>query len=435
MTAVNARYHAAVIGAGLVGSATALALARAGLNVALVEPREAAVPNAASPPHPNPLPGSATLTPTLSQRERGQTLGTNRLNGEGANVMPKPDQWDTRVYAISPGSEVLLDSLGAWSRLDALRVQAVYRMDVRGDADGELLLDAYAAGVPRLATILESSRLQHALWQAVKTHDNIDVVCPANVIDVAWASPRSTVTLDNGTALAAELVVGADGARSMIRERAGITAKVQPYGQSGVVANFAAEKPHRGTAFQWFGNGDIVAWLPLPGNRMSLVWSTATAHAQALLEMDEQEFCARAEEAGASRLGRLNLITKPAAFLLGLMQTDSPVRASCALVGDAAHGVHPLAGQGVNLGFGDVAALAEVLAQRGRAGCGDPVLLARYARRRAEPVSRMQFVTDSLWRLFGRDERLAGIARNAGMSVLNKLGPAKAALVHEAFFN
>lgn len=395
MTSVNTRYHAAVIGAGLVGSATALALARAGLNVALVEPREASVPD---------------------------------------------ENWDIRVYAISPDSESLLDTLGAWTKLDAARVQTVYRMDVHGDASGELVLDAYAAGVPKLATILESARLQHALWQAVKAHDNIDVVCPANVTDVAWSSPRSTLTLDNGSVLEAELVVGADGAQSMIRQRAGITAKANPYDQSGVVANFEIEKPHRGTAFQWFrqfkpGCGDIVAYLPLPGNRMSLVWSTATEHAQDLLALGEQDFCAQVEQAGESRLGRLSLITRPAAFPLRVMQTDSPVRAGCALVGDAAHGVHPLAGQGVNLGFGDVAALAEVIAHRGRASCGDLALLERYARRRAEPVSRMQFVTDSLWRLFGRDEKLAGIARNSGMSLLNKIGPAKSALIHEAFFN
>ncbi len=389
------RYHTAVIGAGLVGSAAALALARAGLSVALVEPRETAAPD---------------------------------------------ENWDIRVYAISPDSEALLDGLGAWSRLDASRVQTVYRMDVHGDASGELLLDAYAAGVPRLATILESARLQHALWQAVRAHDNIDVICPASVTDIAWASPRSTVALDNGSMLEAELVVGADGANSMIRQRAGITAKASPYNQSGVVANFETEKPHRGTAFQWFrpfkpGSGDIIAYLPLPGNRMSLVWSTATEHAQALLALGEHEFCAQVEQVGESRLGGLSLITRPAAFPLRLMQTDAPVRAGCALVGDAAHGVHPLAGQGVNLGFGDVAALAEVMARRGKSGCGDLALLEGYARRRAEPVARMQFVTDALWRLFGRDEKLAGLARNSGMSLLNKLGPAKSALIHEAFFN
>ena len=388
-------YQAAVIGAGLVGSAAALALARAGLSVALVEPRQAAAPD---------------------------------------------DSWDIRVYAISPDSQALLDALGAWPGLDAARTQAVYRMDVHGDASGELLLDAYAAGVPRLATILESARLQQALWRAVEGHGNIETVCPANVSDVAWASPHSAIALDNGRVLAAELVVGADGAHSMIRQRAGIEAKATPYGQSGVVANFETEKPHRGTAFQWFrrlrpGCGDIVAYLPLPGNRMSLVWSTATEHAQELLALGEAEFCRQVEQAGESRLGGLRLLTRPAAFPLRLMQTDSPVRAGCALVGDAAHGVHPLAGQGVNLGFGDVAALAEVMARRGKSACGDPALLERYARRRAGPVARMQFVTDSLWRLFGRDERLAGLARNAGMALLNKMEPAKSALIHEAFFN
>jgi 2-octaprenyl-6-methoxyphenol hydroxylase len=389
------RYHAAVIGAGLVGSTAALALARAGLDVALIEAREPALPI---------------------------------------------DAWDIRVYAISPGSETLLDGLGAWERLDPSRLQTVYRMDVHGDGSGRLVLDAYEAGVPRLASILESTRLQHALWQAVKAHGNIDIICPANVTDVAWGASHTVVTFDNATALEAELVVGADGAQSAIRKRAGIEAKVSNYRQSGVVANFDVENAHHGTAYQWFrryqsGCGDIVAYLPLPGNRMSLVWSTATEHAEELLALGEEDFCAEVAQAGESRLGRLRLLTRPAAFPLRLAQLDSPVRPGCALVGDAAHGVHPLAGQGVNLGFGDVAALADVIARRGRARCGDAALLARYARQRAEPVSRMQFVTDSLWRLFGRDERLAALARNSGMSLLNKLGPAKSALIHEAFFN
>ena len=387
---MQARFHAIIVGAGLVGSATALALSRAGLNVALVEPHEAAEPN---------------------------------------------DGWDVRVYAISPGSEALLESLGAWSRMDASRLQAVYRMDVHGDTDGHLVMDAYEAGVPKLATILESGRLQHALWQTLGEHGNIEVICPASVVEVDWNNPYTVITLDNGKKLEAELVIGADGARSAIRERAGIQAKVRPYGQSGVVANFQTELPHHGTAFQWFREGDIIAYLPLPGNRMSLVWSTGTEHAQSLLALSEQDFCQQVMQAGMTRLGELSLITPPAAFPLRLAQLHSPVRAGCALVGDAAHGVHPLAGQGVNLGFGDVAALAEVLAARGKAHCGDLVLLERYARRRAEPVSRMQLVTDTLWRLFGREEKVAATARNTGMSILNKLGPVKSALIHEAFFN
>jgi 2-octaprenyl-6-methoxyphenol hydroxylase len=391
---MNLRYHATVIGAGLVGTAAALALARGGLNVALIEPREP------SPP--------------------GET-------------------WDIRVYAISPGSEALLNDLGAWAHLDVARVQSVFRMDVHGDAGGKLRLDAYEAGTAKLASILESNRLQHALWQAVGAQDNIDVFCPVNVTDIGWGKTHSSVVLDTGKIIESELVVGADGAHSATRERAGILASVSPYGQSGVVANFATEKAHGGTAFQWFrsddARGDIVAYLPLPGNRMSLVWSTATEHAQSLLTLDPDAFCARVEAAGASQLGKLSLLTPPAAFPLRLMQPDSVVRSGCVLVGDAAHGVHPLAGQGVNLGFGDVAALAQVLSRRGRASCGDANLLGHYARSRAEPVARLQFVTDNLWRLFGLETPLASMMRNTGMSALNKLGPVKSALVHEALFS
>ncbi len=384
------RYHALVVGAGLVGSATALALARIGLNVALVESREVSVPD---------------------------------------------ETWDTRIYAISPGSETLLENLTAWGRMDASRMQPVYRMDVHGDANGELVLDAYEAGVPKLATILESVRLQHALWQAVSEQSNIKVFCPTGVKEIIWGSPYSTITLDTGDYMEVELVVGADGAQSAIREKAGILTKFSPYHQSGVVANFQTEKSHQGTASQWFRDGDIVAYLPLPGNRMSLVWSTATDHAQSLLALNEQEFCRQVMQAGESRLGELALITPPAAFPLRLAQLDSPVRVGCVLVGDAAHGVHPLAGQGVNLGFGDVQNLAEVLAQRGSASCGNHALLERHARRRAEPVSRMQLVTDTLWRMFGREERAVVLARNSGMSFLNRLGPVKSALIQEAFFN
>lgn len=384
------RYHVAVIGAGLVGASAALALARAGLHVALVEPR------APEPPK---------------------------------------EAWDTRIYAISPGSEAFLDRIGAWRYLELGRVQTVFRMDVSGDRQGSLVMDAYEAGVPKLASILESGHLQQALWQAIDKQDALEVFCPAEVAAVEWGQRYSRLTLKDGRILEAELIVGAEGRVSHIRKLAGIEARTESYHQSGVVANFSVEISHRGTAYQWFKHGDIIAYLPLPGNRMSLVWSTSMEHAQELVKLPAGAFCEQVMEAGYRQLGKLELLTPPAAFPLSLMQVSMPVRSGCALVGDAAHGVHPLAGQGVNLGFGDAETLANVLAGRGSANCGDAELLQRYARRRAEPVARMQAVTDGLLRLFRMDSELPALARNAGMNVLNRIGPLKSAMIHEAFFN
>lgn len=398
---MNARYQAAVIGAGLVGASTALALARKGLNVALVEPR----------------------------------LPENPASDWDTKAKKNDALWDTRIYAISPGSEAFLDRIGTWKNLDASRVQTVFRMDVHGDREGGMVMDAYEAGVPKLASILESGRLQQALWQAVQASNAVTVYCPAEVAGVEWGNRYSILTLNDGQTIEAELIVGADGRSSQIRQLAGIESRTEPYGQSGVVANFSVEIPHRGTAFQWFRHGDIIAYLPLPGNRMSLVWSTSTEDARELLGLPAEVLCEHVMEAGQRQLGKLELLTPAAAFPLSLMQVRDPVRQGCALVGDAAHGVHPLAGQGVNLGFGDAETLAEVLMGRGMASCGDAKLLQRYARKRAEPVARMQAVTDGLLRLFRMDHELPASARNLGMNGLNRIGPLKSALIHEAFFN
>lgn len=378
------RFHAVVVGAGLVGAATALALARQGLRVALIERR----------PPPQPLAA-----------------------------------WDTRIYAISPASRRFLENLGVWPRLDTARIQPVYRMDVAGDGEGSVRLDAYAAGVSHLATIVESGRLQHALWQAIVEDGSVALFCPAVIATLARAGDHTRLTLDDGTLLEAGLVVGADGADSRIRDWARLDAVTTPYGQSGVVANFSCARPHRGTAFQWFFDGDILAWLPLPGNRVSMVWSTVTAQAEGLLALDAAALAERVRNAGHDRLGALQALTPAAAFPLRLIRVATPVAPGVALVGDAAHGVHPLAGQGVNLGFGDAEALAEVLAQHRRTP-GDSRVLQGYARRRAAPVARMQTVTHGLHHLFA--EPRAAWLRNAGMALVDQVPPLKAALVREA---
>ena len=388
----------AVIGGGLVGAATALALLKQGLRVALIEQ------------HPAP-------TPTQT--------------------------WDPRIYAISPASEDLLRDLNVWQRLDAARLQAVYRMDVYGDAQGHLRFDAYDAGLGRLATILESSRLQHALWQAIRELDDTALRCPAELESIHWDSPTSTLHFADGTRLRAELVVAADGVHSRVRELAGLAHHTYLYPQQGVVANFACEFPHRGTAFQWFTHarqpGDIVTYLPLAGqnhlpesaaggNCLSLVWSTTDA--ATLLALDGDAFTNQVELAGHSRLGKLRLLTPPLAFPLQLMRVEQIFKPGVVLVGDAAHGVHPLAGQGVNLGFADAAALRAVLVKRGLARCGDERLLAHYARQRALSVKQMQGVLHGLYHLFSQQG--ASWPRNTGMNILNRLSFAKSALVREA---
>ena len=379
------RYQVVIVGAGLVGAAAALTLGRQGLRVALVERQ---------------LPHAIDET------------------------------WDTRIYAISPASQRFLERLGAWQRMDAQRIQPVFRMDVAGDRSGAIRLDAYEAGVSHLAAIVESGRLQHALWQALQADGNVALHCPAAIESIEWGEPHAQLKLADGSALEAELIVGADGAPSRIREWAGLASTLTPYGQSGVVANFECERPHRGTAFQWFFDSDILAWLPLSGNRLSMVWSTRGEHADELIALDAAALAEKVQAAGHGRLGALRLLTPAAAFPLRLIRVDSVVAPGVALIGDAAHGVHPLAGQGVNLGFGDAEALVEVLAQHRRSRCGDVRVLQTYARLRAEPVRRMQALTHGLHHLFADDR--AGWLRNAGMTIVNQLPPLKAALVRGA---
>ncbi len=385
----SASFDVLVIGAGLVGASFALALRDGGLRVGVVEP---------SPPS------------------------------------PRTDAWDSRIYALNPASVRFLQALGAWPALDAARIQPVARMDIRGDAaDSKLSFSAYETGVAALAHIVESGRLQHALWDALEAAPSVELITGARCITGQFEPDEAILKLDDGRTLRAALLVGADGANSWLRSAAGLHAEAEPYQALGVVANFECERAHDGTAFQWFRSDGVLAYLPLPDARMSMVWSTPQAHGRELLDLAPERLAERVAEAGQQVLGTLRVITPPQAFPLQKLRVPDIVAPHVALIGDAAHVVHPLAGQGVNLGFGDAQTLARLITEReSYRSCGDMSVLRRYQRVRAEPVAAMRMVTHTLERLFAaRSPTLAAI-RNRGLVYADRASMFKSLLVRQA---
>lgn len=381
-------FDVVIVGGGLAGLALAAALRRSTLSVALIEGK-----------------------PPIS-----------------------PAGWDSRIYAISPANARFLDEVGAWRHLDATRVEAVRSMEIHGDGGGRLDLTAYASGASELAWVLESSLILQELWESAKRQGNLALLCPARPQALEFLPDSAQLTLEDGRRFSARLIVAADGAESWTRSAAGIDVRFDPYDQLGVVANFAVEAPHRGTALQWFlGKKGVLAWLPLPGNRISMVWSAPEEHGRELLALDHAALCTRAAATGNHRLGALELITAPAGFPLRLMRAPRCVAPRLALIGDAAHTIHPLSGHGINLGFQDAKALAAALCGKpGHVDCGDLPLLRGYERARKEEIVTLQTVTDSLHDLFEPAAGPLTNLRNFGLNLTNALPVVKDLLVRYA---
>lgn len=393
----STQYDVVIVGGGLVGASLAAALRHSDLQLALIEAGPEPVCHAALPA------------------------------GE------QPENWDSRVYAISPGSREFLAQSGAWNRLAAGRIAAVSEMRVFGDTGSELKFSAYQAGVPELACILENRELQHALWQVLREQDNLDLLHPARCSALSIGANDATLTLQDGRAIKAKLVVGADGRDSWIRKQAGISAAPVDYRHHGVVANFTCELPHRGIAHQWFHADGILALLPLPGNRLSMVWSVTPERSAELTAMTDEALCREVAAAAQQTLGRLQVITKAAAFPLRLLVLPQIAVPRVALIGDAAHNMHPLAGQGVNTGFRDARQLAQLLLDRGGCDdCGDAQLMRRYDRKRREDIYSMQSTTYGLKNLFCNDDPLLRGLRNFGLNATHHLTPLKKLLMQHA---
>jgi 2-octaprenyl-3-methyl-6-methoxy-1,4-benzoquinol hydroxylase/2-octaprenylphenol hydroxylase len=410
-----------VVGAGAIGAALALAFARDGFDVALVEARE-----------PKPW--------------RGE------------------DEVDLRVVALAADARGLLSDLDVWPSIQEARSSAYRRMRVwDAQSPGELDFDAADDGEAALGWIVENKLIQHALWQALHAGafastnaapaeprrwgrgsanlasagraagpGNVRVYCPAEVADIDDAADAVTATLDDGSRLRARLLVVAEGAESSLRERLGIAFRGRDYGQRAVVAHVATERPHESTAWQRFRPGGPLAFLPLADGRCSIVWSLPDAEAARVLALDDASFRAELGCAFDFRLGAITQATPRAAFPLRMRLAERYLSGRCVLAGDAAHLVHPLAGQGMNLGFRDVRALRSVAraARERGSDIGGAHVLRRYERERRSENALAARGLDAIERVFG-SPHLPWL-RGFGLSFASRFEPVRALLVDVA---
>ena len=347
------------------------------------------------------------------------------------------DAWDARVYALNHKAHTLLSSLRVWDALDQVRIAAVDTMQVNGDGakPGDLAFDAFGAHVGALAWIVEDRNLNQALDAALRFAQNVRIVS-GRATRLTNTYSGASVLLEDGTTIASSLLVGADGGQSWVRGQCDIGLDYRSYHQRAIVTNFACDKPHHGTAFQWFtGTEGIVALLPLPGNRVSLVWSAPDDLAATIMGESLGELAVRLGALCEEQLGTLRPLQPESVkdIALALIRPHAITAPGVALVGDAAHVVHPLAGHGMNLGFADIAdLLAAVAGREPQRSIGDERVLARYARARKEDIFLMQLATDGLARLFGTDLEPVRVARNLGLNLLNKLPMLKRRLMAHA---
>jgi 2-polyprenylphenol 6-hydroxylase len=362
--------------------------------------------------------GGGPVGASLARALRGLSVVLLAHERRLAVVRPKGD-FDARVYALSPANVAFLG-------LEEERLTAVHAMRVFGDGDSCIEFDAYRAGVPALAYIVEDAVLQDALWEGLDAQIGR---CEALSVEEG----RARVRLDGARELAAKLVVAADGAESRLREYAGIKVTAKAYGQSAVVANFACERAHANTAYQWFRGGPVLALLPLAGDHVSMVWSLPEAEAARIAGLEPRELCAEVEAASHATLGRLNLVTKQRTYPLRRVSARRMIAPRVALVGDAAHVIHPLAGQGLNLGLQDVRTLSQVLSEREPVrDPGDWRLLRRYERSRAEPILAVDSMVEGLYRLFAAQSAFAAGLRNRGLNLTDRLEVVKNLLIRQA---
>jgi 2-octaprenyl-6-methoxyphenol hydroxylase len=377
--------------------------------------------------------GHVGLTLALALRKASEAIAVTVIDATPPATVP-----DGRVYAIAAAGRRMLQQLGVWDEI-AAEAEPIREMVITDSRTRDVSRPVFLAfdgatedGGP-FAHMVANSALVAAVGRAAATA-GVTLRAPDSVTGFDVGESEVRLHLASGGALAARLLVAADGVRSKLRDLAGIQTVGWDYGQSGIVVTVGHERPHNGRAEEHFLPAGPFAILPLTGNRSSLVWTEARANAERLLKAAPERFREELESRFGHHLGALDVLDRPRAFPLGLKLARAFVKPRFALAGDAAHGIHPIAGQGLNLGFRDVAALAETIVEAHRLGLdpGSLAVLRRYERWRRFDTFEMGATTDILNRLFSNDNPALRIARDVGLGLVDRLPALKRMFIREA---
>ncbi len=360
------------------------------------------------------------------------TQGKSVVLVDAKAVMNQKSQaWDERIYALTPATEQWLESLGVWQDLDLTRVCPIDAMHVWHE-DEALVLNSDDAHLPKLGVIIENQNLVATLWQKVNALE-VTVITEVNCVKLENTQQAVTLSLNNHQQVSAKLLLAADGIHSWVRQRANIEVKHKDFQQTAIVANFSTEKSHRNMARQWFATHETLALLPLVGQNVSLVWSVSAEKASELLKLSSQELAVAVQTQSQGVLGDLKAISKTLSFALHSKTAVQFVAERLVLVGDAAHQIHPMAGQGVNLGFRDVMELTSLATKlHPMQDLGDAAFLRQYARARKADTLTMNALTSGLDALFASDSKMLKQLTSWGLRQLNRQVSVKKLLIQHA---